>query len=1510
MVGQFVGARFHRGVDAYDTFGKFVRGMISGDEVLGSGGYDAFKAMEFYFQIGNLNIANQKVAILPTDELWDEIYNVLLTMQQSPNEIENLAKNEYNNTPVWDVDKISDSYSRLVSIFNSTDINKFDIDITPYLKKLEKDELVVMDATADDLIRRRVASNYPDIPLPTYAEFFSEDWDIVLKSSDGKKEVELWKQFAPTFADLGIIPPDSSKPEDSLACAREKTDVMEPYFWFHHQKSRQEQINRAKRTVFKIEDQRIQSITKYKISLDLGVEQIRAIAPDARKATIFEKILEAWRNDQKKIGKVVKDADRNVEWIDIEDRDGNQIGVFEPKGPTVSNGEFRISTSLGRGLRIKSVDGNDSWDPASEEHNKALTTRLLQSVPDNLLAMARSLPAFRLWFVEWDNNQGRFTRERNGRVIRLLDDLYTTNAILSIIVTESKDDGAVAEVSVLNTVGTFDTDSFVLPSEAKVYANNQNAGTIEQDDESEQYLRRMKIQTGTGIVIQMGYSSNPSSLKTVFTGSITEIEPGKVVRFVAQGYKAELDQDVDIRVNRDSAAEAVRQLVQLGDKTDANPTPHLGRKLDSKDMENDKLIALIGSVRMSETGVLGMEGPGGWWNRSFGMRVNTAIRNVYVQTSTGPTNTISQGWQDFKETIGQLPILGNLFHVPDGEWSFHGVTAWQGLQEMTRHLPGNIVSVRPYSTEGTIFFGMPDQPYQYREIKPFEQQRWNQTHGVKRFKAAVGMLVGTLNAFMGSDYGTTDQNLLQMHLQQARTNGKRWNSEAFNAWSPWFDSTNEYQNTTRVSERIRNGKTDAVTVDDISPSYLGYLKWAQEVGSGFSGASFWRSLNWDNAVTVSAAGWTYSGLYESLGLDFSQDWQYLESYNPEFAKFVFYAFYRLPYLKPSSIGSNFEAKWNSFVREGMVPLLNRDGSPNRTFMDWTRWVAAPNEGNSGFYSESTSGFANVIYETDSFWLGSEVYINRQIALIRELIRTKKISEVDGNAIIAAHQETLKKLKEAGPVKDQMFPFAVLSGGPDERRLSQVLFDYFPRFRLFVHYLAKWLRREQGKIDKSDAFKDLDVQRDLDALSSTALFPWQKPFRDFHVVFSNHDIINNSIVASMSEMYNTFVIRHPGESLPEAANVVSADGSSSSFIEAKEWKSFPPVDGVPFNNRLKRDMRKLAVCIEPNANTEARVGSTLLSNMCDGVRGMYRGEIKILGKVVFPWDVVAIADDVNGMYGLVEVDRVTHEFTAETGWVTTIVPHAYCHPSNPFAGWQLTTTPDWVTWVNAGANLLTLASIVLPVFRAVGAARGLLMRGVAEKFIASRMAVRETANVGQDLLMGMAKHEFVLVGGEKLGENGLRAVLKEEMKGYVDEVLKRGLLTKEVIAGLEGATQSAWSAGVGRYLAQNWLHVLGHVGRTLGTWALTAQGLDVVTSLVFGLGARPRMDSMRLPVDLRVLTYKGAPLVAGLDLEDKDFDTFDTKALGLYEDWMKTMKAWFTPASDSFLDSNHNPGMPR
>lgn len=1471
------------------VMGKFVKGMISGDEVLGTGGYAAFRAIQGYMKFPSLVDRSGEVKSYAwfTDQVWDNIIEALLDMRSAPREVESLSKKEANSNQVYNTESLVRGLSNLTGIFTADQISKFSFDATAYADKLGKGNLTVMDANTAEAAKRRTISNYPDIPLPTYAELFTGEFDKVVDDGRGSK-VELWTRFSPTYFDLGVIPPEGFDIQFSHKVARKKSDVMEPGFWFHHQRSREEQLKRAVHAIKFMDGQTIKDIDKHKVSLDVGHDDLMAMSEKNAKETLYSMLTEAINNDEKIRKKVdsARKADRRVE---IVDHDGRDIAAFVPKGPRAANGEFDVEMKIGRRNYQASLTGRNVYEPHDEAHNTSLATRILQSTADNTLSMTRMFPAFRVWFVEWDDNQGRNGAEKlSGRVVRLLDDLYTSNAIVSLHITDSKDDGSVAEVMVLNTVGTFDMDSFLMPSEAKEISLKQGTQPIGPDDEGEGFLKRMKLQTGTGIVIQMGYSSDVNSLKTVFTGSITEIEPGKVIRFVAQGYKAELDQDVDIVIDRDNNAEAVRELVQIGVPSMKNPTPHLGRVYDSTDLDQAMKIQLWGSYALQETGVFGLQGPGGLWAQWFGQYVNSSLRNVYVQSTNGTQNWFGRQLQNFSEwRLWQAIGFGSA----DEEWHFSSKTAWQGLQEMTRHMPGTIVAVRPYDNEATVFFGQPEQPYQFREPRFMEMSKWSSQISAPRISAVVGLYTELLAKFWGSDFGTTNQLKLDRDVQNAKIVGSvNGTGESSRNWG-WKFLTYYYGGTYVAQQRKSSRASEARIVDEVSESYLGYLKWADSIGSHIDAAGFTDAVSKLDPGQAAASGWTNNAIYETLGLDFTNDW---DSLDPELQRFLLFYFYRLPYWNAAKIEGDFESNLKKLVDSGMGPLINVDNSPNDTFDNWVRLTQGMNA--DGTF-KNVDHFASV-YTPDASWDDMKKMLSDAMARVATDLRLGLIDTAEAVRRINEYSQLLTKVVNTPDISSDQFLFNLRSVeeapflteySTKGKNLGEILFSYFPRFRLFIHYFANWRRDDLANMSGAESLKSIEQVRDnVDVLKNTALAPWMKQFRDYHVVFSNHDIVDNSIVASMEEMYNTFVIRHPGKALPVKDENIQDPNGGGSFITAREWKSYPDADGFPFHKDLKRSQRKLAVCLEPNANTRTRTANVLLTNVCEGMRGMYRGELKIVGRVVMPWDVVGIVDEVDGMMGVIEVDRVTHEFTSETGWITTIVPHAYCHPQNPYGLWQLTTAFDWLSFIDTGMNLLTIVGSVLIVFKVLAAAGALARASALEGFIAKRGLVSTS---GQDILLSSVGR-IELAASEEVAASsaaeGVRRIMATEAKAMADDFIAKGALP----VGFNAAAQRAGTtAGVGKFLARHWLGTLATMGRTFGLWSLANEGVAPAASLCFGLGTKSRVHNLEIPVDLRVLTYKGMPLTAGLDLDDGNFDSFDTRFSGFFGEFTRTMDRW-------------------
>jgi endonuclease YncB( thermonuclease family) len=85
----------------------------------------------------------------------------------------------------------------------------------------------------------------------------------------------------------------------------------------------------------------------------------------------------------------------------------------------------------------------------------------------------------------------------------------------------------------------------------------------------------------------------------------------------------------------------------------------------------------------------------------------------------------------------------------------------------------------------------------------------------------------------------------------------------------------------------------------------------------------------------------------------------------------------------------------------------------------------------------------------------------------------------------------------------------------------------------------------------------------------------------------------------------------------------------------------------------------------------RVG---LSYLKEGLKDIYGGELVIVGRAdIRPHDLVYLADTYERMYGIFEVEAVTHHLTSDTGFVTSITPNAVVTINDP-ARW---TFQSWV-----------------------------------------------------------------------------------------------------------------------------------------------------------------------------------------------------------------------------------------
>jgi murein DD-endopeptidase MepM/ murein hydrolase activator NlpD len=150
-----------------------------------------------------------------------------------------------------------------------------------------------------------------------------------------------------------------------------------------------------------------------------------------------------------------------------------------------------------------------------------------------------------------------------------------------------------------------------------------------------------------------------------------------------------------------------------------------------------------------------------------------------------------------------------------------------------------------------------------------------------------------------------------------------------------------------------------------------------------------------------------------------------------------------------------------------------------------------------------------------------------------------------------------------------------------------------------------------------------------------------PFRRYHSISSEIDLVWNGIIGSENASYNAVDVTYFSEDPdsedpgPEGSALVKAHA----FLPESKLrvKPLPPfINCRGYNMAMRYGMGELAHTL----------------------REMYRGEILTLGNPrIMPWDIIILQDTYNSMVGPVEVEQVVHNFSHETGFLTEIKPGA-------------------------------------------------------------------------------------------------------------------------------------------------------------------------------------------------------------------------------------------------------------
>jgi hypothetical protein len=156
----------------------------------------------------------------------------------------------------------------------------------------------------------------------------------------------------------------------------------------------------------------------------------------------------------------------------------------------------------------------------------------------------------------------------------------------------------------------------------------------------------------------------------------------------------------------------------------------------------------------------------------------------------------------------------------------------------------------------------------------------------------------------------------------------------------------------------------------------------------------------------------------------------------------------------------------------------------------------------------------------------------------------------------------------------------------------------------------------------------------------------RPFRKLHLVSSDRNIVANNIAVTGHDVINTVSVNYK-LTYKDGSQLVSSTAEGSTFAINLSSNT-----GIPENLKKPKTVNSNNI-IGPSAAYRYGIGELLY-----GGRSMYSGSVLTLGNPkVNPWDVLIINDEVNRMYGPVEVKAVNHMFSHETGFLTDIEVNA-------------------------------------------------------------------------------------------------------------------------------------------------------------------------------------------------------------------------------------------------------------
>jgi hypothetical protein len=1095
--------------------------------------------------------------------------------------------------------------------------------------------------------RRR--SSYPDMELPTYSEMFialdglflpegaaQEEIEQVSRTAQlneritlsglGERMKETLRRFMPTYRDLGRRPPHYHDPYD---IAKRFYDVVDPDFFYFHYRESLFFDSLADRIESEVDSIYEPSRNMYKPSKGRALEQKR----NNKLANRVQRLRSSLPNQALTTLKTNHRASQNMDLIADPESARPRMkfidGAWQMTDPTPGYGNTpEFNYAPGTPQMQEAMGKFVHNDP---RHLKALFRETQQARKDHNGRMLRAFPAFKLQFVELDNEEWGYW-----------DDFYGYNAVASIRLSEHKFEPDLLELKIINTTGNLEEEKYHredpdqranqqvtgFDENNRFYNESKDIDDREEGTGEEQWLDHFFLQVGSSVMLRLGYGSAEEDLKIKFTGQVVEIRPGDLMTVVCQGYGNELT--VPLSTHKSGSESDPWDVINF--VMEESPTVHfgqwspyetgllssLGRDGSPVNMESTERLGWLGYRQGPEGDNEAAENARGLLG--FGGTATDVIAGIacppiglaeLYSVTAGDGSTLSSVMGDLGETINQmvsyttnrkmsnvyLPRSSGLHEVTrtSREFVIPDRTGLEVLQELTRHLPGYVFDIREYDHRATLFFGKPEQRYFYTSALQDEEKIWRENKE-RVENEARNVFKDVIKRFESSDLGTMLMEILNnrhsnwdtLKSSLAKSAGRIPGKIIGNLTFGIFGQGAEEQGA-RLSQKYMDGaEASSDVVSDLNEI---------EDKLGRQNLQFLTCYFFNR--------WSRGHSFIETAVDDLVDW--VGKGGP---------------LNPVSTAKNAvdtvmnvsdetgEIDRSEFSPEFLAQVEDAPGTILVSLLDWRGKAEAISVANDGTIEWND----RLRYEV--FGLTTDVHR-------LDVTADKNSGNIDANGRQIAKE-------------------------PYEKAVDSII-SYIPDWKYYIDYFHRWL---QQQIQAGDTELLKAAYRAGAKAAKLEFNPRTKRFRNHHYVDDRKNIIKNGIIATKEQMANTVIVKYTDDVTSEEAGdrvFVPADAADQS------WELMVDENIVPSE-------KKVRIITEVNIESEDKAELAAYANLAQALRPMYRGQLILRGdEAIEPYDIVWITDRYENMHGPVEAERVLTHFTPDTGFTTTIIPELVAIP---------------------------------------------------------------------------------------------------------------------------------------------------------------------------------------------------------------------------------------------------------